>query len=105
MGYAAARRADVLVVTSDNSRTEDPRAIAAEIVAGARAAGADPIVELDRRRAIDLAVQSADDRDVIVVAGKGHEDYQVIGTVKHPFDDRTEARRALSLRRRTRGGI
>jgi UDP-N-acetylmuramoyl-L-alanyl-D-glutamate--2,6-diaminopimelate ligase len=104
MGHAAASRADVVVVTSDNPRTEDPGAIAASVVAGARAAGMDPVVELDRRRAIELAVQSADRDDVVLVAGKGHETYQIVGSVKHPFDDRTEARRALARRRMGRAG-
>lgn len=99
MGEAVARRADVAVVTNDNPRTEDPRAIAEAVVEGARAAGADPIVELDRRKAIDLAVRSASGGDVVLIAGKGHEVYQVVGTVKHPFDDRIEARRALAARR------
>ena len=57
-------------------------------------------MELDRRKAITLAVRSADPGDVVLIAGKGHEDYQIIGHVKHPFDDRTEARRALEGRRR-----
>ncbi len=103
MGEAVARRADVSVVTSDNPRTEDPEAIAAQVVRGARAAGVEPIVELDRRRAIDFAVRSASRGDAVLIAGKGHEDYQVLGMVKHPFDDRIEARRALGDRRRSGG--
>ncbi len=103
MGEAVARRADVSVVTSDNPRTEDPAAIAAQVVAGVRAAGAEPFVELDRRTAIDFAVRSASRGDAILIAGKGHEDYQVLGMVKYPFDDRIEARRALADRRAQRG--
>jgi UDP-N-acetylmuramoyl-L-alanyl-D-glutamate--2,6-diaminopimelate ligase len=99
MGEAVARRADIAIVTSDNPRTEAPGAIADAVVAGARAAGVEPVVELDRRKAIDLAVRSASRGDVVLVAGKGHEDYQIVGTAKHPFDDRTEARRALDRRR------
>jgi UDP-N-acetylmuramoyl-L-alanyl-D-glutamate--2,6-diaminopimelate ligase len=72
-------------------------------VAGVRAAGKEPLVELDRRKAIDLAVRSASAGDVVLVAGKGHEDYQIVGLVKHPFDDRTETRRALQARRRGQG--
>jgi UDP-N-acetylmuramoyl-L-alanyl-D-glutamate--2,6-diaminopimelate ligase len=102
MGEAVARRAEVAIVTSDNPRTEDPRAIADAVVGGVRAAGREPIVELDRGKAIDLAVRSASEGDVVVVAGKGHEDYQIVGTVKHPFDDRIEARRALAARRAVR---
>ena len=99
MGEAVARRADVTVVTSDNPRTEDPEAIAGAVVAGVRAAGVEPVVELDRRAAIDLAVRSASRGDAVLIAGKGHEDYQILGMVKHPFDDRIEARRALAARR------
>jgi len=103
MGEAVARGADVAVVTSDNPRTEDPGDIADAVVAGVRAGGMEPIVELDRRKAIDLAVRSASAGDVVLVAGKGHEDYQIVGLVKHPFDDRTETRRALQARRRGPG--
>ena len=103
MGEAVARGADVAVVTSDNPRTEDPGDIADAVVAGVRAAGKEPLVELDRRKAIDLAVRSASAGDVVLVAGKGHEDYQIVGLVKHPFDDRTETRRALQARRRGPG--
>ena len=100
MGEAVGMRADVAIVTNDNPRTEDPRAIADAVAAGVRRAGREPVVELDRRKAITLAVRSADPGDVVLIAGKGHEDYQIIGHVKHPFDDRTEARRALEDRRR-----
>lgn len=103
MGAAAARGADVVVVTSDNPRTEDPRAIAAAVIDGVREAGRDPQVELDRRKAIALAVRSASAGDVILLAGKGHEDYQIVGTVKLPLDDRIEARAALEARRDARG--
>ncbi|HXX67638.1 MAG TPA: UDP-N-acetylmuramoyl-L-alanyl-D-glutamate--2,6-diaminopimelate ligase [Polyangiaceae bacterium] len=103
MGEVVGRLADVAVVTSDNPRTEDPGAIAAAVVSGVRAAGRDPILELDRRKAIDLAVRLAADGDVVLIAGKGHEGYQVTGTVKHTFDDRSEAGRALERRRNARG--
>jgi UDP-N-acetylmuramoyl-L-alanyl-D-glutamate--2,6-diaminopimelate ligase len=103
MGEAVGRRANVAVVTNDNPRTEDPRAIAEAVVAGVRRAGCEPLVELDRGKAIDLAVRSASSGDVVLVAGKGHEDYQVVGNVKHPFDDRIETRRALEARRSVAG--
>jgi len=103
MGEAVGRRADVAVVTNDNPRTEDPRVIADAVVAGVRASGREPIIELDRRKAIDLAVRSASGGDTVLVAGKGHEDYQIVGTMKHPFDDRIETRRALEARRHARG--
>jgi UDP-N-acetylmuramoyl-L-alanyl-D-glutamate--2,6-diaminopimelate ligase len=57
------------------------------------------VIELDRQRAIALAIEAARPGDVVLVAGKGHEDYQIIGTTKRPFDDRVEARRALEARR------
>jgi UDP-N-acetylmuramoyl-L-alanyl-D-glutamate--2,6-diaminopimelate ligase len=102
MGEAVGRGADAAIVSSDNPRTEDPRAIADAVVAGVRAAGVEPVVELDRRKAIDLAVRSASRGDAVLIAGKGHENHQVLGTTKYPFDDRVEARRALDERRRER---
>jgi UDP-N-acetylmuramoyl-L-alanyl-D-glutamate--2,6-diaminopimelate ligase len=107
MGEAAARRSDVVVLTSDNPRTEDPARILADAEAGIRRAGMAPIaapapgargyvVEADRRRAIALAIGLARPGDVVVVAGKGHEDYQIVGTVKHHLDDREEVRAALA---------
>jgi UDP-N-acetylmuramoyl-L-alanyl-D-glutamate--2,6-diaminopimelate ligase len=104
MGQAVASRADVAVVTNDNPRTEDPAAIADAVISGVRAGGKEPLLELDRRKAIDLAVRSASQGDVILVAGKGHEDYQIVGTVKHAFDDRIATRAALDARRRAMGG-
>lgn len=104
MGEIGARLADVLVVTSDNPRSEDPEAIIAEIMAGAikasRPVGAAPVTaEVDRRAAIERAVQVAQDGDVLVIAGKGHEQGQEFaGGVKIPFDDVTVAREALGAR-------
>ena len=87
MGEAAAHRADVVVVTSDNPRSEDPLKIIDQIVAGA--SGAKEIhVEPDRREAIAYALAGAESGDVVIVAGKGHETTQEIKGVKHPFDDR-----------------
>ena len=91
MGRIAAERADVAIVTSDNPRNEDPDAIISEIVAGA----ADLEVEPDRRAAIELAVGRARHGDVVVIAGKGHEQGQEIGGRKLPFDDREVAREVL----------
>jgi UDP-N-acetylmuramoyl-L-alanyl-D-glutamate--2,6-diaminopimelate ligase len=112
MGDAVARRADVAVITSDNPRGEAPDAIAQPVERGARDAGMRPlddaavargdrgyVVELDRARAIELAILEAAPGDVVVVAGKGHEDYQITGDTKRHFDDREEARRALAVRR------
>jgi UDP-N-acetylmuramoyl-L-alanyl-D-glutamate--2,6-diaminopimelate ligase len=91
MGEAAAA-ADLVVVTNDNPRSEDPRAIADAAVAGARAAGGEPVVELDRRAAIRTALEWARPGDVVLVAGKGHESSQTIGDETLPFDDRAVAR-------------
>jgi UDP-N-acetylmuramoyl-L-alanyl-D-glutamate--2,6-diaminopimelate ligase len=99
MGEAVGRRADVAIVTSDNPRSEPPETIAAAAAAGVRASGQEPIVELDRAAAIERAVLSASAGDAVLIAGKGHEEYQIIAGVSHPFDDREQARRALSLRR------
>jgi UDP-N-acetylmuramoyl-L-alanyl-D-glutamate--2,6-diaminopimelate ligase len=94
MGEAAARHADVVVVTSDNPRSEDPEVIAAAVAAGA-AGHRDVRVELDRRAAIELAVHDARRGDVDVVAGKGHETTQTIGDRVLPFDDREVVRDVL----------
>ncbi len=103
MGEAAGRLADEVIVTSDNPRSEDPGAIAAAVVEGVRAAGATPTIELDRGKAVELAVGSAADGDVVLLAGKGHEGYQIVGQTKHVFDDRAVAREALARRRRRQG--
>ena len=96
MGDAARRLADRVIVTSDNPRGEDPEAIIDEVIAGAGAAAER---EVDRRRAIALAVEGAGAGDVIVVAGKGHEQGQEFeGGRKEPFDDVTVAREALRSR-------
>jgi len=87
MGFAVGESADVPIVTSDNPRTEDPESIAAAVAEGVRAAGAKPLVVLDRREAIARAVEIADGRSLILVAGKGHEAYQTIGDVRFPFSD------------------
>jgi UDP-N-acetylmuramoyl-L-alanyl-D-glutamate--2,6-diaminopimelate ligase len=96
MGAVAARLADRVFVTSDNPRTEPPEAIIAEILAGIPA-GTDLHVDADRRRAIRQAVADAGEGDLILVAGKGHEPYQEIHGVKHPFDDLCEVRKAMGL--------
>lgn len=91
----AALAADFAVVTSDNPRTESPDAIIADIVAGMQEYGERFSVEPDRKRAIEHALSLAHPGDSVLIAGKGHEDYQIIGTTKHPFDDRSVARQAL----------
>ncbi|RJO68653.1 MAG: UDP-N-acetylmuramoyl-L-alanyl-D-glutamate--2,6-diaminopimelate ligase [Myxococcales bacterium] len=113
MGEAAGRLADLVVLTSDNPRTEDPFAILAEIEPGVRRSGMGKLVEPaalagergyvvleNRREAIALAVQAAGRDDIILIAGKGHEDYQIYGTAKKHFDDREEAAAALAASRK-----
>ncbi len=95
MGRAGAELSDLAVVTSDNPRSEDPAAIVAEVVAGA-GAGAEVVVEVDRRAAIALALDRAERGDTVVIAGKGHEQGQEFeGGRKIPFDDREVAREEL----------
>jgi UDP-N-acetylmuramoyl-L-alanyl-D-glutamate--2,6-diaminopimelate ligase len=98
MGAIASRGAEIFVATSDNPRTEDPEAILDQMIAGAVSGGAKLIREVDRARAIALAIAEAHDDDVVLIAGKGHEDYQIIGTTKIHFDDREQAEAALRSR-------
>lgn len=108
MGEAAAENADLVIATSDNPRTEDPDEIISEITVGiektgrrrmspakARAGEQGYLVEADRAAAIALAASLAGEGDTVLIAGKGHENYQLIGTEKRPFDDREELRKAL----------
>lgn len=109
MGRVAAETADVVVITSDNPRTEDPQTIVDEVECGVKSAGLVPIDAaalssarsgylrvLDRRDAIVAAIAAARSGDTVLLAGKGHENYQVIGTERRHFDDREEARAAIS---------
>ncbi|GIF48601.1 UDP-N-acetylmuramoylalanyl-D-glutamate--2,6-diaminopimelate ligase [Asanoa ferruginea] len=100
MGAAAAEGADLVLVTEDNPRTEDPASIRAEVLAGARATGPAVVEEITggRRAAIDEAVRRAGADDVIAVLGKGHERGQEVAGVTHPFDDRVELAAALRAR-------
>jgi UDP-N-acetylmuramoyl-L-alanyl-D-glutamate--2,6-diaminopimelate ligase len=114
MGEIAARLSDRVVLTSDNPRTEDPAAIVKDVEEGVRkfmlkivdGAGLSCqvrksssdrryVIELDRRKAIELAIDMAIAGDLILIAGKGHEDYQILGVNKIHFDDREVAREAL----------
>ena len=96
MGAVAAELADRVVVTSDNPRSEDPLAIINAIIQGVPAGYRDRVVsEPDRRQAFAAAFQIATAGDVVVIAGKGHETTQTIGTVVVPFDDRAVARGVL----------
>ena len=95
MAEIATRLGDKVIITSDNPRTEDPQAILNEIVLGAK----DPyLVEVDRARAITEAIRSAQEGDVVLIAGKGHEDYQIIGTTKTHFSDVEVATLAVKQR-------
>ena len=102
MGEAAGRRADLVIATSDNPRTEDPLAILAGVEPGLAKSGLSKgkgyKIVADRREAIALAIASAQPGDAVLIAGKGHEDYQIVGREKRPFDDRLEAARALEAR-------
>jgi UDP-N-acetylmuramoyl-L-alanyl-D-glutamate--2,6-diaminopimelate ligase len=103
MGRVAARLSDLVIVTSDNPRSEDPAAIVREIEGGVRDAreGA-PVryeVIVDRRAAIEAAVREAKAGDMVLIAGKGHEDYQIVGSARLHFDDREVARAAIEALR------
>ena len=95
MGFETARLSDICLVTSDNPRTEDPDRIIAEILPGVKKEGKSYLVEPDRKKAISLALKLAKKGDVVLVAGKGHEDYQIIGTKKYPFSDHEVVRKFL----------
>lgn len=104
MMRVACEHSDRVIVTSDNPRTENPEAIIDEVLTGhptgVRAAGKpalEVVRQVDRAQAIALAVTDARPGDIVLIAGKGHEDYQIIGTQTRPFDDRIEARSALGL--------
>jgi len=92
MGRVAERFADTLVVTSDNPRNESPKQIAEHILQGITG---DVQVELDRKQAIAFSIHQADPQDIVLIAGKGHENYQIIGDNKEPFSDQKEALKAL----------
>ncbi len=105
MGQVAVKKSDRVIVTSDNPRTEDPQAILADIEKGIEAL---PLEERcsfqvisDRAEAIQAAIDLARAGDLVLIAGKGHEDYQILGTQKVHFDDREEARKAILQRRRS----
>lgn len=113
MARAAAEFSDLVIITSDNPRTEDPREIIRQIEAGLaggamrKATAAEfknrdchrcYCVVADRGEAIEAAIDGADADDIVLIAGKGHEDYQILGTRRIPFDDRSRARAALDKR-------
>ena len=100
MAKVAEQLADFVIVTSDNPRTEKPQAIIDEIIAGFENPGSPKItIEQDRKKAIALAIKTAEKDDIVLIAGKGHENYQIIGKQKFPFSDKTIARECLAKRK------
>jgi UDP-N-acetylmuramoyl-L-alanyl-D-glutamate--2,6-diaminopimelate ligase len=97
MGEIAATLADKVIITNDNPRTEEPEKIADQIVKGAKNKSAQVFLELDRQKAIALAGKGSAPGDVILIAGKGHEDYQIIGTEKTAFSDILVAEKELAF--------
>ncbi len=96
MGRVAGENSDLVIITSDNPRTENPLKIIADIEIGVRPTGKDYEIIDDRRRAIGRAVSLAGSGDVVIIAGKGHENYQIVGADKFHFDDREVAIEALA---------
>ena len=101
MGRAASQHSDYCVVTSDNPRSEDPESIIADIERGMSGSIYERVV--NREEAIQTAVQEARGGDVVLIAGKGHEDYQEFADGRIPFDDRKQTRAAMDARRKARG--
>ncbi len=95
MGNIATSLSDFTIITSDNPRTEEPNSILKDVVAGVKASKDAYIEIVDREEAIKYAIENAKENDFIIVAGKGHEDYQIIGTTKIHFDDVEVARKYL----------
>jgi UDP-N-acetylmuramoyl-L-alanyl-D-glutamate--2,6-diaminopimelate ligase len=98
MGKAAEKYADLLIITSDNPRSEDPDGIIDDIMAGLD--GLKPLIRVtDRRAAIVTAIETADAGDMILLLGKGHETEQIIGTTRGPFDEKVIVNEILSVRK------
>lgn len=95
MGEAVARHADVAVLTSDNPRFEEPDAILADVLPGL-AGAREVVVEVDRRKATERALAMLGPEDALLIAGKGHEDYQIVQGVKHHYSDQETVRELLS---------
>jgi UDP-N-acetylmuramoyl-L-alanyl-D-glutamate--2,6-diaminopimelate ligase len=103
MGEAAGSLSDVVILTSDNPRTEDPEQILCDAEAGLEKTGKPYRKIADRRDAIHEAIKQAEANDLVLIAGKGHEDYQIIGREVFHFDDKEVAREALGSSRTTTG--
>ena len=95
MGEISSKYADLTIVTSDNPRFEEPEAIIEDILTGVKRADGAYVTVPDRKEAIRYAILNAEDEDVIVLAGKGHEDYQEICGVKYPMDERVLIREII----------
>jgi UDP-N-acetylmuramoyl-L-alanyl-D-glutamate--2,6-diaminopimelate ligase len=114
MAKVAEQLADFIIVTSDNPRTEKPEDIIDEIIAGFAsrisfstsienpASSIEIIIEPDRKKAIELAIETAGKDDIVLIAGKGHETYQIIGKQKFDFSDKAVAQKCLKERTRNR---
>ncbi|MBV9128495.1 MAG: hypothetical protein JO117_10460 [Verrucomicrobia bacterium] len=98
MGEVSGRLSDLTILSNDNPRTEDPLKIINDIIVGLQKANAKYLVEQDRQKAIALAMDQTRPGDIVLLAGKGHEDYQILADRTLHFDDREEARRVLRER-------
>ena len=98
MGRIAGAISDIAIITSDNPRFEDPMAIIDEVEEGIKGVCNNYLIEPDRAKAIELAINMAEPGDMVVLAGKGHEDYQILGDKKIHFDDREYARETIRRR-------
>lgn len=95
MGKIAQDNSDIVIITSDNPRTENPNLIIKDILSGIDTSNENYIIMENRREAIYKAIELANTNDLVIIAGKGHEDYQIIGTTKHHFDDKEVAKEAI----------
>lgn len=105
MGRISATKSDITILTSDNPRGEDPMEIIKDIKEGIDGSNSKCYIEPDRRKAIKLALSLGEEGDTILIAGKGHEDYQIIKGVKHPFDDRKVVKEAIREIKGERGMV
>ena len=96
MGAISAALADYMIITSDNPRTEEPEAIIADILEGVKGTKTPYVVITDRREAIKYAIEHAEKGDAIILAGKGHETYQIVGRTKYHMDEREIVAEVLS---------
>jgi UDP-N-acetylmuramoyl-L-alanyl-D-glutamate--2,6-diaminopimelate ligase len=98
MGEVAGRGSEIVVLTSDNPRSEDPLLIINDVIVGVQRTKTKLFVEPDRQKAVEVALDEARSGDIVLLAGKGHETYQVLRDRTIEFDDRAVARRVLSQR-------